>query len=84
MARKLTIAQAQIRQQRRDRDLIDRQPHMTLTPAKSGQLWNGGKHGGHPDQRPSLLTPGEAFTQGFHAGARWGYRFAQYRRRKQR
>jgi hypothetical protein len=39
-------------------------------------------HGLHPTQRQSLLTAREAFSQGFHAGARWGYKFAKRRARR--
>lgn len=80
--RRRTVRQLQVAQYRREHELTDSQPHMTLTPAKAGQLWLGGKHGGHPDQRPSLLSPAQAFAQGFHAGARWGYRVGRTRRQK--
>lgn len=78
------ISQLQVEQYERERQHIDDQPHMTLTPAKDGQLWRGGDHLLHPSQRTSLLSASEAFFQGFHAGARWGYRVGRSRARRRR
>lgn len=77
------IEEAQIRACEREHAHIDDQPHMTLTPSKDGQLWRGGNHHGHPQQKQSLLSASEAFRQGFHNGARWARR-DERRRAKRR
>lgn len=74
----------QVSQHRREEALVDDQPHMTLTPEKDGRLWRDGEHGGHSGQRQRLLSAREAFFQGFHAGARWGYRIGRRRRTQEK
>ena len=69
----MSIENRQIRQCCREVDLMNRQPHMTLDPEKAGLPVPGGV--------PQLLSAEEAFRQGFHAGARWGYAFAKRRAR---
>lgn len=82
MMRRRSITALQVAAQKRTHAMIDDQPHMTLSPEKGGKLWHGGQHKGHPAQTPTLLSAHEAFFQGFHAGAQWGYRIARTRSRR--